>query len=355
MFHGRERLDSGMSLVEAVVAIGLFGFVTVAGVNVLVNYSRTNSKVSDMGEVYDLRQYVRNSIDCGQTFSNPASIAQCSTPTGGPIDVFGASGNLLISKTDGKSVLFDYQLRSRCVTNNGIFELGIDYIPMTDKGAAKKDALTKSTGTWRTLTDNIPLVCRGAGQLIFSYRLPKTATRSRELFSDLCTKEAQRNKIGGTYKAVISLSPRYKLAPDDVGKPMNAVDYAAVYGSVINAKGEIVSSTQGEFWSIKHSATIMGLADKVVYPVSHSTGSSAEGRYVNQCASDDVNGNFRGCNCDNLQVTDGGHGKRFSGGHPDYSTPTANWAYSLVNRQGNTVCTFNHFYHPPTYIYCLQQ
>ena len=71
-----------MTLTETLLAVGVFGVVAVAAANVLVNYGRTNAKVEDIGEIYDLRTFVRNSMSCSETFEQPSAAMACSAPGG---------------------------------------------------------------------------------------------------------------------------------------------------------------------------------------------------------------------------------------------------------------------------------
>jgi hypothetical protein len=159
------------------------------------------------------------------------------------------------------------------------------------------------------------------------------------------------------FKALISLSPRYAVHPDDKNIPMHARDYLEINGKVLNIKKEIVATNATDFWSEKHQAIILDLSGNITqYGIA--TGSKADGTFADTCATDDTNGMMRGCNCDNLQTSDGGHGKRFAAGWAvTWSTGSSivNWAFSLPNKEGNTICTFNHSKYAPPPIYCVEQ
>ena len=159
MTHFFSRRDSGMTLTETLIAVGIFGFVAMAAANVLVNYGRTNAKVEDIGEIYDLRQYVRNSMSCEDTFSDQSASDSCRSPGGGAIDIRDRSGNVIVSKIEGATTLFDYKLRGHCIENSGINEILIEYLPVNAGGAVRQDSLSRKTATWKSLTDKIPLVC----------------------------------------------------------------------------------------------------------------------------------------------------------------------------------------------------
>ena len=193
-------------------------------------------------------------------------------------------------------------------------------------------------------------------KLIFAMQLPKTPTRSRELFSQLCTQEAKRFGYTENYKAVISLTPSKPLHASDQNQKMDARDYIRIEGPIKNVSGEIIAENAAEFWSPIHKTMISDL-QKTVPQVAISTGSTAQGVYPQTCASDDANGRSRGCNCDNLQTADGGHGKRFASGSGVMinGTNDANWAFYVTNKQGQTVCTFNDDNHAPTIIYCIAE
>ncbi len=196
-------------------------------------------------------------------------------------------------------------------------------------------------------------------KLIFAFIPPKTATRSREVFSKHCTEAANKAGYPGQFKAVISLTTKYTLHADDAAQKLNAKEYAVVAGPVKNVAGDIVADGATDFWSVKHKKEITDLT-KVVIPLAITTGSTAEGVYPAQCASDDSDGKRRGCNCENLQVADGGHGKRFVGGSGSLEiavggNASQNWAFYLSNKEGQTICTFNHSKYSPSPIYCLEQ
>ena len=166
MTHFFSRRDSGMTLTETLIAVGIFGFVAMAAANVLVNYRKTNAKVEDIGEIYDLRTFVRNSMSCSETFEQPSAAMACSAPGGNAIDILDHSGSILIAKIEGQTNLFDYKMRAHCVLNNGNYELSFEYLPViehgsTNAGKPRKDALTRKEISWKNLTDHIPIVCTG--------------------------------------------------------------------------------------------------------------------------------------------------------------------------------------------------
>ena len=358
-----------MSLTETLLAVGVFGVVAVAAANVLVNYGRTNAKVEDIGEIYDLRQYVRNSMSCEDTFANQSASDSCRSPGGGAIDIRDRSGNLLVSKVEGATTLFDYKLRGHCIENSGINEILIEYLPVNSRGTVKQDSLSRKTATWRSLTDKIPLVCSKTGQLIFTFvpRQTKNSERSRELFSQLCTDEAKKYGVAGKFKALISLTPRYPRHPDDTGKPFDAVDYIKIRGAVKNVAGETVAPSASEFWSINRDARVSDLTKFIPAWMGVATGSNHDGRYPSQCNPKDTNGDKQSCNCNNLQVSDSGCSnstcKRFVWGNANYTNQsgdiipsTINWAYSVLNTDkysSLTICTFTADARPQ--IYCVEE
>lgn len=287
-FKDQQR---GMSLVETIFALALFAMVIVAASTVIVNHANYTAKMEDLGEAYDLRQYVRNSMDCATTFADQSASASCSKPGGGRIDIRDRFDQVLVSKSAEGSKLFDYKLRVNCVENSGVNEILIDYLPVNATGAAKKDALSRQSETWQSLTDQIPLVCPRASQLIFSFVPRKTTNseRSRELLSQLCTNEAKTHKLTGKFKALISLTPIYATHPDDKGKPFDAIDYITVRGAVKNSAGQTVAASASEFWSINHKANIPDL-NKVVLEIGYATGTTPLGRYPTTCALEDPGG-----------------------------------------------------------------
>jgi hypothetical protein len=199
-------------------------------------------------------------------------------------------------------------------------------------------------------------VVTNTAKLIFVLQLPRTPTRSREMFSQLCTQEAKKFGFSENYKAVISLTPSRPLHASDKNQKMDARDYIHIDGPIKNVAGEIIAENATEFWSPIHKSLISDL-QKIFPQATISTGSTAQGVYPQTCASDDPNGRSRGCNCDNLQTSDGGHTKRFaSGWAPTLNgTDAGNWAFTLTRKEGETVCTFNHGKHAPTSIYCIEE
>jgi hypothetical protein len=205
-------------------------------------------------------------------------------------------------------------------------------------------------------TDDGEVITKPA-KLIFAMQLPKTPTRSRELFSQLCTQEAKKFGYSENYKAVISLTASKPVHASDQNQKMDARDYILIEGPIKNVSGEIIADNAAEFWSPIHKAMISDL-QKNVPQAAISTGSTAQGVYPQACATDDANGKSRGCNCDNLQTADGGHGKRFAsgfGGNMINGTDAGNWAFSLTRKEGQTICTFDHHKYAPTNIYCIAE
>ena len=155
--------QSGFSLVETIVAIGLFGIAGVGALTLMNLYSASTTKLAETGNGYDLRQYVANSLSCTNILANAANQEACNTPGGAPIDVFDSAGNILISKTDGATNLFDNKMRSRCVANGGTYALPVDYMEVTKSGGVLKDVFSGQAKSWKSLSNGIPWVCQPTG------------------------------------------------------------------------------------------------------------------------------------------------------------------------------------------------
>ena len=68
---------SGMSLLETMVAIGIFGIVVLAGARVISMHGAMTKEVNDTDEIFDLRQFVRNSLSCDKTFAAASAVTTC--------------------------------------------------------------------------------------------------------------------------------------------------------------------------------------------------------------------------------------------------------------------------------------
>jgi hypothetical protein len=68
---------SGLSLMETMLTIGVFGIVAAISTRIAVNKIFFQEHIETKGKVEDVRDLIRASLDCGETFSNP--VTKCDT------------------------------------------------------------------------------------------------------------------------------------------------------------------------------------------------------------------------------------------------------------------------------------
>ena len=150
---------SGLSLMETMLTVGVFGLVAAIGARMMANKIFLQEHIETKGKVEDVRDLIRSSLDCGETFSNP--VTKCDT--GQFIEVLKSDSSTLIKVPDPSTVFGDVgqdlvEVRSKCSSGDGFYTMDMEY-RRSSKGQVIRDKLTNSDYNWTNLFPVVPMTC----------------------------------------------------------------------------------------------------------------------------------------------------------------------------------------------------
>jgi hypothetical protein len=144
-----------MSLIENILAIGLFGIVAVMGARFFGSSIGTQEHIIVRGEVEDVRDLIRSSIDCTKTMLNQA--AACGTSQF--IEIRKQDNTVLIPNVSPFGVMGGgVEVRSKCSTGDGFYKLDMEYRRVAN-GAVIKDRMNGKMYDWAPLFESVPVSC----------------------------------------------------------------------------------------------------------------------------------------------------------------------------------------------------
>ncbi len=153
-------LRRGVTLIELVVALTLL-LLAVTGIISLNSQMNKTLQLSRLrGEENDLLNYLYNRADCQKTFTTPVRTL-CSGKS--------VSSNQYVDLRDSDDIIFvgsgatsrvgpAYQVRSKCIDEAGFYGLLFESRRVA-LGKGIDEVITGTSGTWRGISDGIPLVC----------------------------------------------------------------------------------------------------------------------------------------------------------------------------------------------------
>lgn len=141
----KSHKESGFSLVETIIAIGVVGISMAAVANYMGKSHAFKSKMENESRLDALRSYASGFLDCASTYGKSGVEALC-TSDGNKhlIDAYMSNNNLLAAK-DGSTTIGGFGLRAQC-----------------DKTGVSFETRDKVTGTWQALGNGLPVFCASA-------------------------------------------------------------------------------------------------------------------------------------------------------------------------------------------------
>ncbi len=154
-FGSLKQSNSGMTMVENIVSIGLFGIVAVMGARFFASSIGTQEHIIDRGEVEDVRALIRSSIDCTKTMLNQVSL--CGTSQ--YIEIRKQDNTVLIPKVSPFGVMGGgVEARSTCSLGDGFYQLDMEYRRVVN-GAVIKDPMNGKMYDWAPLFKSVKVAC----------------------------------------------------------------------------------------------------------------------------------------------------------------------------------------------------
>ena len=168
--------SDAFSIVEVVIGIGMLGLAVVAALGLMRNYTSTIAEVKMRGENFDLRQYIRKSLDCNESLRTPTSInpdasiaAGCLAPGGASLEILTADGvtTLIRENPDGPETDLSFKtktkLRAKCQGVGGDIGIFVEFVPWRrtgpSTGSVAPDPITGKPQVWTSISEKIPFLC----------------------------------------------------------------------------------------------------------------------------------------------------------------------------------------------------
>lgn len=168
--------SDAFSIVEVVIGIGMLGLAVVAALGLMRNYTSTIAEVKMRGENFDLRQYIRKSLDCNESLRTPTSInpdasiaAGCLAPGGASLEILTADGGttLIRENPDGLETDLSFKtktkLRAKCQGVGGDIGIFVEFVPWRrtgpSTGSVAPDPITGKPQVWTSISEKIPFLC----------------------------------------------------------------------------------------------------------------------------------------------------------------------------------------------------
>ena len=169
MLSQKPNKESGFTLAEILISVGILGIVSVGASSLLKNYIVTGSQIKIDGEGVDLRSYVRQTMDCSATMA-PVSCA--AAPASTDVTLKGSGGSMSPLSFNNKQR--QYELKASCSDVGGIAAIYVSYLanvpdPLTGKrhwkilnSGTNPSGFDPATGklTGLTLNSLVPFVCQ---------------------------------------------------------------------------------------------------------------------------------------------------------------------------------------------------
>lgn len=150
----KGQSQSGFGMVEAMVAVGLFGIFVLALETYLSQSDLLDRSYEARQNSELIRQYVRNNLNCAETFKS-LTPSMCGVPNR-YINAIAMDGSIVAS-SDQKSKIGFYGIRVSCPIDT--HSLSVETLRTVGKENGEKTALThltKETETWSDLFHGIP-------------------------------------------------------------------------------------------------------------------------------------------------------------------------------------------------------
>lgn len=131
--HEPER---GSALLSAVVGLGMAGILMAVLATSFTNNMQALKLVEKKGELEDFRNYIRNTVNCGETFKSQACTSS--------VDLKSRKGSIMVSSN--KTKFGKFELSSSCSFQSGM----------------KKIDITVTHEAWKQseqLFETVPFVC----------------------------------------------------------------------------------------------------------------------------------------------------------------------------------------------------
>lgn len=156
----KQKHTEGIGLIEAVIAVGIIGFIVVASSTLNAKMTRQAKYFETQGSLEDAKNYIRASLDCGSTVSDVWN--QCTGKSYADdewVRLRDADDKVIVSEFPNTTTLGDHwRFRAKCAEKTlGIF-FQVERI-YTVKGQVGKNPVTQKTSTWKTAFESVPLGC----------------------------------------------------------------------------------------------------------------------------------------------------------------------------------------------------
>ena len=207
--------NCGISVLESIIVLALLGLVGLKMADYCKLSLRSANYLQVSGELEDARNYIRNGMDCGTTFTD--QVEACTS--GAPIEIRRNDSSIVVSKNleTPSSIGADIELSARCEELGGFLTVSVNYRRMKN-GIPRLDPLNHSKAVdWASLFPQIPLTCPLpiAEKCIGQPRLKKTFALPFLADTTTCNWAKGKGYPAGDY--IAAMEPQFKSFSLDEG------------------------------------------------------------------------------------------------------------------------------------------
>lgn len=158
--NSAQSFNRGLSILEITLLSGAVAVLVYGGSQLAAWYERAVGDAVVIGQSVDISHYVREFIDCGNTFTNtagdPNRIAQCAAANMASerwIDVLDGANAVVVSRFPTEQNFNGVRARARCVGQDGFHGVVLEY------RSTVAQATLAPAGSWRFVNYEVPIAC----------------------------------------------------------------------------------------------------------------------------------------------------------------------------------------------------
>lgn len=156
---GINHLNTGLTLMEVILSVGLFGVLVVVAAKLKSDQFAAQEHLKVRGEVEDVRDLIRSSIDCEKSLQNQTQLCD----TNQYITIRKSDSSVLIGIPEpntgfGLPNEDMVEVRAKCTHGDGFDTIEMEY-RRTRNGEVIRDKLNKREYNWKNLFHAVPITC----------------------------------------------------------------------------------------------------------------------------------------------------------------------------------------------------
>jgi hypothetical protein len=153
--------QSGLTVIDTLIGLVIAGLSVAAASRVFETYSRSNAKLRSLGQLEDVKAYIRGNLDRERTLGF-GEIGNCFSETPTPIALRRSDNSIFVAAdANGTAISSSYFVRASCRVLNDVHEITIEFSHVRSSNASvsssnlAKDSLSgKASTAWRSLYGN---------------------------------------------------------------------------------------------------------------------------------------------------------------------------------------------------------